>query len=167
MKKLQPKHLRVLAIAPSTRGFGFAVLEGEETLVDWGATEIRRDKNAKTLGMAERLIAHYQPAVLVLPETLAKNSKRSPRIKFLCQELGRLAESRKIRVALFSTEQVRRRLLGTATATKHAIAENLASRFQAELGASVPPKRRPWMSEDHRMGIFDAVALAVVFRMNG
>jgi hypothetical protein len=31
-----------------------------------------------------------------------------------------------------------------------------SSRF----GFRFPPKRREWMSEDYRMGIFDAVALA-------
>ena len=41
MKKIQPKHFRILAIAPSTRGFGFAVLEGQDTLVDWGVVKCR------------------------------------------------------------------------------------------------------------------------------
>ena len=27
----------------------------------------------------------------------------------------------------------------------------------------VPPPRKPWMSEDSRMGLFDAAALALVF----
>jgi hypothetical protein len=27
----------------------------------------------------------------------------------------------------------------------------------------VPPPRKPWMSEDARMGLFDAAALALVF----
>ena len=36
----QPKGTRVLAIDPSTRGFGFAVLEGLEKLVDWGVTRM-------------------------------------------------------------------------------------------------------------------------------
>jgi len=46
--------------------------------------------------------------------------------------------------------------------TKHALAEILAARFPEELGCRLPPKRRPWMSEDYRMDIFDAVALALV-----
>ena len=36
----QPKGRRVLAIDPSTRGFGFAVLEGLEKLVDLGMTRM-------------------------------------------------------------------------------------------------------------------------------
>jgi len=45
-------------------------------------------------------------------------------------------------------------------ATKHALAEHLASRFPEELGFRLPKKRRFWMSEDSRMDMFDAVALA-------
>ena len=37
------------------------------------------------------------------------------------------------------------------------------ARFPAELQARWPPKRRPWMSEDPRMDLFDAVGLARVF----
>jgi hypothetical protein len=36
--------------------------------------------------------------------------------------------------------------------------------FPDELSTRLPPKRKPWKSEDSRMDIFDAVALAVVFR---
>jgi len=33
------------------------------------------------------------------------------------------------------------------------------------LASRLPPKRRPWMSEDYRMDIFDAVALALILRI--
>ena len=45
MKNIRSKHFRILAIAPSSRGFGFAVLEGQEKLVDWGVKSIKGDKN--------------------------------------------------------------------------------------------------------------------------
>jgi len=48
--------------------------------------------------------------------------------------------------------------------TKHDLAEILAKRFSEELGSRLPPKRLPWMSEDYRMDIFDAVALALAIR---
>jgi hypothetical protein len=34
------------------------------------------------------------------------------------------------------------------------------------LASRLPPKRRPWENEDGRMDIFDAVALALVFRLS-
>ena len=45
------------------------------------------------------------------------------------------------------------------------MAEMIAMQFPDELASRLPPKRKPWKSEDARMDIFDAVALAVVFRM--
>ena len=46
------------------------------------------------------------------------------------------------------------------------MAELLAKKFPDELASRLPPKRKPWKSEDSRMDIFDAVALAVAFRMS-
>jgi hypothetical protein len=43
--------------------------------------------------------------------------------------------------------------------TKQKIAETIAKQVPA-LNLYVPPERKPWMSEDPRMGIFDAAALA-------
>src|SRR2546422_6406966 len=75
-----------------------------------------------------------------------------------------MARSRKLRVTLFSRERVRQVFFADGKGTKDALAEILAKRFPEELGFRLPPKRRPWMSEDYRMGIFDAVALALTLR---
>jgi len=56
-------------------------------------------------------------------------------------------------------------LLGNPKGTKQEMAELLAKKFPDELASRLPPKRKPWKSEDKRMDIFDAVALAVAFRM--
>ena len=47
------------------------------------------------------------------------------------------------------------------------MAEMLAQKYPVELAAKLPPKRRAWESEDYRMDIFDAMALAVAFRLKG
>ncbi len=65
-------------------------------------------------------------------------------------------------MALFSHEHVRQVFFADGQGTKHALAEILAKRFPEELGSRLPPKRRAWMSEDSRMDIFDAVALALL-----
>jgi hypothetical protein len=46
--------------------------------------------------------------------------------------------------------------------TKQKIAEMIAKQIPA-LNLYVPPERKPWMSEDPRMGIFDAAALAWMY----
>jgi Holliday junction resolvasome RuvABC endonuclease subunit len=161
MNKIQ--HYRVLAIAPSIRGFGFAVIEGRDTLVDWGVKTVQGNKNANSLRKVEELIAHYQPGVLVLQDT--ENSRRSARIKALSRKIIAMAATRNVSVKLFSQEQVRRTFFDDGKGTKHAVAEILAKRFPEELASRLPPKRKPWMSEDYRMNIFDAVALALMFRL--
>ena len=75
-----------------------------------------------------------------------------------------LAKQHKVNVKLLTRAKVRRAFLADGEGTKHALAVLLAARFPKELQTRLPPKRRPWMSEDYRMGIFDAVALAVAFQ---
>jgi len=165
MNQIHQKHFRILAIAPGTKGFGFAVLEGQETLADWGMKSVKGNKNAQSLKKVEEMIAHYQPGILVMQDTSAKDSRRSARIRTLSQKIIAMAASRKVSVKLFSNEQVRKVFFIGGPGTKHALAEFLAKRFPEQLGRRLPPKRRPWTSEDSRMNIFDAVALALVFRL--
>ena len=48
---------------------------------------------------------------------------------------------------------------------KHAIAAQLAEWFD-ELSWKLPPKCKPWQSEDHNLTIFDAAATAMTFAWN-
>ena len=138
------------------------MLEGHRLLVDWGVRSVEGDKNSGAAEKVKEMIAHYNPQVMVLEDTASKGSRRSPRIKSLTKRLVALAQNRTIRVALFSQKQVRRVFFGDANGTKHALAKIMAERFPEELGFRLPPKRREWTSEDSRMDIFDAVALALM-----
>lgn len=73
----------------------------------------------------------------------------------------RLAEKHPVKVKVLTRAQVRRALLADGQGTNHELAVQLAARFPEELGSRLPSKRRPWQSEDSRMSIFAAVALAV------
>ena len=162
MNKSLPKYPRILAIAPSTKGFGYAVFEGHKMLVHWGVKSVKGDKNAGAIEKVEHMIARYNPQVMVLEETASKESRRSLRIKKLTKRLVAVAEKRTIKVVLFSQKQIRRVSLGDDPGTKHALAKSIAERFPEELGFLLPPKRRTWTSQDSRMDIFDAVALALM-----
>lgn len=165
MNQHPTKHPRVLAIAPSTRGFGFAVLEEQETLVDWGVKSVQEDKNKRSLVKVGELIAHYQPQVLVLEDASGEDSRRSVRIQTLGRRIITLSASLSVRVVVLSREQIRQVFFADGEGTRHALAELLARRFPEELGPRLPPKRKPWKSEDCRMDIFAAVALAVALRL--
>jgi hypothetical protein len=78
MNKIHPKQFRILAIAPAYIGFGFAVLEGQDTLVDWGVKNVAGNKNTQSLKQVEKLIIQYQPGVLVLQDI--EDSRHSRRL---------------------------------------------------------------------------------------
>ena len=56
-------------------------------------------------------------------------------------------------------------LLNNESGTKQEMAEALAKQFPDELASRLPEKRKAWKSEDARMDIFEAVALAVAFQI--
>jgi hypothetical protein len=160
---IQNKSIRILAIAPLSRGLGYAVMEGPDKIVACGNKAVLRDKNAKALAWVNRFIQFYQPDVLVLPNVTAADTRRATRIKTLHRKIVAWTGKQPLKVRLVSVTQVRMQLVGESKATKFAVARTLAEKFPTELGTRLPPKRRPWMSEDPRMDIFDAVGLAVAF----
>ena len=141
-------------------------MEGQRTIIEFGRRVADGDKNAQSLAKLKKLLNFYQPGVLVLQDVEAKGSRRHPRIKTLNRQIKRMAEKHKIEVKLISGIQLRSLLLGNPRGTKQEMAEMLAAQFPDELASRLPPKRKPWKSEDSRMDIFDAMALAVVFRMD-
>ena len=156
---------RILAVSVSTRGFGYAVMEGENSFVDYGVKVIKGDtKNIQSLGKMEKLINYYQPDILVLQDVNAQGARRAVRIKLLHGEIIKLAGKRKLKVSMISGEKMRSLLLNDPIGTKHEMAEVLASQFPDELESRLPVKRKSWKSEDARMDIFEAVGLAVTFQ---
>lgn len=160
MNRIRPKEHRALAIDPSTRGFGFAVLEGQDRLVDWGTRSARsgeRSKNRQCLEKVEELIDDYRPGVLVV-EKCASGSRRCARVRRLIDSIARLAVERQIRARRISRRQVQAAFAESGAPTKHEIATAIARRFP-ELAPHLPSPRKAWMSEDCRERIFGAVGM--------
>jgi Holliday junction resolvasome RuvABC endonuclease subunit len=161
MNQTTSKHIRILAIAPSARGFGYCAMEDREML-ERGYKGAKGNKNLQAVAKIQRLMKQFLPEVLVLPDVNAKGCRRAPRIKALHRNIVELAETEKCKVALISGKSLRNSLLGKAKGTKHEMAEMVARRFP-ELAAKLPPRRRAWDSENGRMDLFDAVGLAMAF----
>ena len=162
MSRAYTKDICVLAIDPSTRGFGFAVLEGPDRLIDWGVKETKANKNAKSLKLIEDLIDRYQPSVIVVEDYAGKGSRRCRRIQGLINDISKLASKRKVRVRRFSRAKVKQAFFESGASNKQDIATAIAKQFP-ELVPRLPRVRKPWMSEDYRMSIFDAVAFGIAF----
>ncbi len=154
--------IRVLSIDPHPRGFGYAVFEGPARLVDWGTKDVRKDKEQVALHKIDRTGPGI-PArgdrrrglrpreVSAQPQSQAahrKHSRRGPRVRR--------------RRATLPLAAVYRAFAGAGAGTKYGIATALVRAFP-ELMVRLPPKRKPWQSEDSRMSIFDAVALGLTY----
>lgn len=150
---------RLLALYPTTRGFGFALFDQDERLLDWGITGIRSsEKNDPTLRAIERLIDRLEPTILVCEDTRTIDSRRHTRIRTLLHEVYARATLRGLQVFRFSRGTIRNYF---GIHTKRELAQMIATAFPP-LAPRLPPKRKPWMSEDARQSLFDAVALAII-----
>lgn len=153
----------ILSVYPMARGYAFVLFEGPFSPVDWGVSRTYGPlKNERCLRATKKLLRRYEPDWLVLADPTSPGSRRARRIRDLIGRLRGLAESRSVQVASYPREAVRAHFSRYGFATKHAIAQEIAKHIPA-LGRFVPPVRKPWMSEDMRMGLFDAAALALVF----
>jgi hypothetical protein len=155
------RHDLVLAIHVQSRGFAFILFEGRLTPVDWGVQEIRgADRNAHCMTRIASLLALHTPDVLVLQDMSDLGTVRAPRIQELNRRIAELASQCGVLVCTYSRVQVVDIFDEQFSAvTKQGIAQVLAKHIPA-LDLYLPPARKPWMSEDARMGIFDAAALA-------
>jgi hypothetical protein len=150
---------RVLAIDPFSRGVGFAVLESPDDLVDWGLKTTGKADNAKAVRAIEWLIDRFRPDVLALENWESAGARRCHRVDLLLNHIASDGKKR-VRVQLVSRRQIRAIGPLPDVSTKYGRACLLSERFP-ELSAFLPPIRKPWMSEDNRMSIFDAVAFGV------
>jgi hypothetical protein len=152
-----------LAIYLTAHGFSFTLMEAPLAPVDWGI--VRRDgpeKNRRCLKTAGALLQRYRPDVLILQDTSWTGTVRPQRIANLNAAILKSAEDVGILVCAFSRDQVRAAFSSAQPLTKHAMAEAIVKHIPA-FESFLPEPRKWWNSEDPRMGLFDAAALALTF----
>ncbi len=136
--------------------------EGSTRLVDWSTKDIRGDKETATLAKLEELLRRFEPDVLVVEDCAHPSSRRSERIALLTKEMVVTARKLGVKGHALPIAHVYRHFAESGARTKHEIATTLAMRFPGLL-LRLPPKRKPWQSEDSRLGIFDAAALGITY----
>ena len=151
---------RALAIAPSTYGIGFAVLEGPTRLIDRGIRFGKQDKNTTCIACVEELILTHDPDILIIEDYASPGSRRRKRIRSLLRMIARRSDRAGLWTYAYSRGQIRGCFAKQNVRTKYEIARVIARAFSM-LKLELPAKRRAWMSEHPNMAIFDAVALAL------
>lgn len=152
----------VLAVYPSTRGFGFAIFKGPSRLIDWGIKDVRDDKNVICLSKIQDLIEFYEPEVVVTEDYAEKRSRRCKRIQALLKSITNLAEKEGIISHRAPRAMTRSFYSRFGARTKYERAKLITGQFP-EFELQLPPPRKIWMSEDPRMSIFEAAALALMY----
>jgi hypothetical protein len=162
MSRIPADEKRVLTTDPIHRGFGYVIFEGPEQLIDWGVRHVDGQKNKASIAAAGEFISRYRPNILVVEDVATKGSRRCRRVRELVEALDRFGRERGLTVRKISQAKVKRAFSPSGIRNKDQIARFIAVQFP-ELARHVPPERKPWMSEDERMAIFDAAAFARAF----
>lgn len=145
MHEVRYKHLRTLSIDPTTNGFGFAVLEGSDQLIDWGVAKVWSKSTRELLGRVEAFVDRYQPSLIVLEDV--NDTRRGMKARNRILAIARFSLARRIPARMVSRRQVRETFRHHGL-TKFQIAVAIAKMFP-ELAPRMPRYRKPWMSEDH------------------
>jgi hypothetical protein len=156
---------RLLALDLRPRSYGYAVLEGPDRLLDWGVRSFRNGVNAVQAPMRKKLanlLDELAPSVVVAKDLSKRRGITGRKLRKITEVLRREAGKRAIPVRFLNARALQAAFGSGNRLTKHAIASALAQRFP-ELSWRLPPKRKPWQSEDYRISIFDAAALGVAY----
>jgi hypothetical protein len=147
---------RLIGLDPTRRGFAYVILEVPHNLIDWGVVQAEGGACVKRL---EQLLERYEPESFILEDYTASECRRSKRTKEFLWSLEMLALLKGMGAVRVGRKAVRQRFAPHG-ASKQSIATAIADRFP-ELRARLPRARKPWMSEDERMNIFDALSFAL------
>jgi hypothetical protein len=158
---------RILALEIRPRIIGFVVAEAPMHFLDWGTRKIRVGNKEFRGTMANKvgaLLDYYAPAIVVMRQRRIHSPIARGRIKAGFEVIRKEAANRLVDVQTISTDEIHQFFAfnNKGGTTKHTVAMLIAGLFP-ELSWKLPPKRKSWKSEDHRMVIFDAAATGLTF----
>jgi hypothetical protein len=161
MKPLPP-YSRIIGLDLHPRHFGYAVVEvnGTPELFDWGVSRTEGRVKDSAARRIRRLIKMWQPSFIVLEDLAPQRARRARRVRWLISLIKKEACRGRISSCIVDRKWVSQALDSGERLTKDQQASILAQRFPV-LQWKLPAPRGPGASEDYRMGIFDAVALAL------
>jgi Holliday junction resolvasome RuvABC endonuclease subunit len=150
----------VLAIHPTSRGFGWVLFEGPLVPVDWGIASAKVNRSSQCMGRFKQLLDQYEPSALILEMFDENESQRSERIRLLAQTMRGFANNHDMDTPVYSREEVSAAVTDNKKASRHTVALAVAGQLP-DLQHRLPNARKLWQSEDDRQCLFDAAALGI------
>jgi len=149
---------RILSIYLTYRGFGFVVFEDPETVLDWGHSSVE-GQDYEIFKKRITSITRYSNIETVLSFS-AKD--RPAHIQKNIHALKGICKKENIDCFILPKDEINTVFGLFGSFTKYQKAGLVAS-YLPDLAYKLPPKRKPWQSEDLRMSIFDAACLALTY----
>lgn len=156
---------KFLGIAIRARWLGFAELDSQRCLLDWGMMFYQRRSPTELKSARKRLeglLARMNPSAIVLVLPDARTNEVMPAVRSITRALHAAVSSRSILVVTLLRTVIRDAFAPCDARTKREIALCLARMFP-EIAWKLPPERKIWEKEDSRMALFDALGGAVAY----
>lgn len=150
----------VLAVFPTSRGFGWVLFEGPMAVVNWGIASVKTNRSAWCMTRFGKLIDLYRPKAILLEVNESAEAAPRSRVALLTQDMRGFAANRDIDVHVYSRAEIATALLSNENASRGDVVEAVADLLPI-LRDRLPSPRRPWQSEDGRRCLFDAAALGI------
>jgi Holliday junction resolvasome RuvABC endonuclease subunit len=149
-----------LALFPNVIGIGYACLENPQTLLKTGVIKLRPTTNIKAMHHVRDLIDIFNPKIVILRDFDTHKPRKNARIQSLLDEVVAYTQEKHIPTYRYTRQQIRDVFELYGATSKYEISKQIIHWFPV-LADLAPQKRKPWLPEDARMGIFDAMALAI------
>ena len=150
----------ILALFPNVVGLGYVCLENPQTLLKAGIMQVRPMSNKKALNHVKDLVGIFNPKIVILRDFDTHKPRKNKLIQQLLNEITTYAKEKHIRTFQYSRQQIRDVFELHGATSKYEISKQIITWFPT-LADRAPKKRKPWLPEDSKMGIFDAMALAI------
>ncbi len=160
---------RLLGLAIRARWLGFAELDSQRHLLDWGMSFYQQRTPGQLRSAKKRLEAllmRTSPSVVVIALPGLRANEGVAAARSIARSLRATASSRSIEIVPLRRATIRAAFAPCKARSKQEIAVALTRAFP-ELSWKLPAARKIWMKEDSKMAIFDALAGAVAYHECG
>ena len=137
---------RILSLAFASRHMGFVVAHDVDNLMDWGVKNIPRTDKDIALAKVQKLISHYQPALICIQNIKDSECRLGTSIITILSELKTVCAKQNVAFKAVSKRDVRENLELPDNACKQDVAAKVANMYP-QLQNLLPPPRKLWEAE--------------------
>ena len=155
------KPCRIFAVEIRSRKIGYAIVEGEKSLLDWGVRTFVKPGDSSSHRKLAVLLASFHPSMILLSD-ITKGDHRKDTAGDLIRLFEIQAKALSISIELVSKDSIKSFFNDAGHLTKHEMARVIVRSFP-ELAWHLPRQRKVWQSESPSQIVFDALALLICY----